>query len=177
MTNEEAAKTLGILRTFIAERLRLEERLETTNRGTGIRTQATAQEEALRLAIAALTDEEPSQAPEPNGALREAAEKYRRTKYTPGPAPWTHTPEGIVDADGAFVVRDYEVSYNDARSARDDWKRWANRRSGNYRLILAAPEMLAALIATRECVYFRSMNRTAREAIEAAIAKAEGRNT
>ena len=55
MTNDEAAKTLGILRTFIAERLRLEERLETANRGTGIRTQTTAQEEALRLAIAALS--------------------------------------------------------------------------------------------------------------------------
>jgi hypothetical protein len=99
------------------------------------------------------------------------------TKYTPGPAPWTHTPEGIVDADGAFVVRNYEVSYNDTRSTRDDWKRWADRRSGNYRLILAAPEMLAALIATRDSAYFRSMNRTAREAIEAAIAKAEGRDT
>ena len=55
MTNDEAAKTLGILRTFIAERLRLEERLETANRGTGIRTQTAAQEEALRLAIAALS--------------------------------------------------------------------------------------------------------------------------
>ena len=54
MSPQEAAKTLGILRTFIAERLRLEERLETTNRGTGIGTQTTAQVEALNLAIAAL---------------------------------------------------------------------------------------------------------------------------
>ena len=177
MSPQEAAKTLGILRTFIAERLRLEERLETANRGTGIRTQTTAQEEALRLAIEALTDEEPSQAPEPNGALREAAEKYCRTKYTPGPAPWTHKPEGIVDAEGAFVVRDYEVSYNDARTTREDWKRWADRRSGNYRLILAAPEMLAALKAVRDGNAFAAMAQSERELIMAAIAKAEGRDT
>ena len=89
------------------------------------------------------------------------------TQYTPGP--WTYEYSNDVGDDDAYFIEFYEVRTPDYKEVAQVGNK------ADARLIAAAPEMLATLKWVNDALFDLGLGgTTARQAVLAAIARAEG---